>query len=421
MGSYHIVGGHKMYGDITVQGAKNAALPIVIASLLVDGKIALNDFPDIADTKVAIHMLTALGSKVQIVGNSAYIDNENLHYSTFDIELTKKMRSSIMFLGAMLGRFGECVIHYPGGCKLGARPIDLHLEGLKKLGVKIVEEDDCIIASVDKLLGNVIDLSYPSVGATENIIMCAVYAEGETIINNPAREPEIVDLQNFLNEMGAKIRGAGTKKIIIKGVKKLQGNSYKIMPDRIVAGTYMTATAMVGGEVNLYNVNHNNIINIIFNLRKAGAKVKIYDDNSIVTIKSDKRLNSVNNITTNPYPSFPTDMQSQFATMLSIARGQSKIIENIFENRYKHINELNKMGANIVLENDTTIINGVQSLKGTKVEAMDLRGGASLVMAGLFADGNTVVKNSYHILRGYENLDSNLRKLGCKIKHMEDI
>ncbi len=420
MGEYHIVGGNKMEGEITVQGAKNSILPIIAGSILVDEQVIIKNTPKINDTFIAVEMLRSLGSDVKLVGNTLEVHNKDLTNNSIDEELVEQMRSSIIFLGAMIGRFKECQIGYPGGCELGARPIDLHLKGLRALGVEITEKHGYIHAKVKELVGAKITLDFPSVGATENIMLASVYAKGETIIYNPAKEPEIIDLQDFLNMQGADIKGAGTDKIIISGVTKLFPKPYKVMSDRIVTGTYLTACAMVGkgSNITLTNVNIPYVKQIVYKLEEAGCTFKEYEKDKIIMIHSPNILDPIEKLITLPYPGYPTDMQSQMMSLMTVANGTSILVETIFESRNKHISELQKMGAKIFLSNDgmTSVVKGVKKLKGTVVYAKDLRGGASLVLAGLVAEGNSTVKNSYHIERGYEDIARDLSQLGCKIK-----
>ncbi len=423
MGEYHIVGGYKMDGECTVQGAKNAILPILAGSILVDDYVYIENTPKINDTYIAVEMLRALGSTVKINGNKLEINNKKLSSNAIDEELVEKMRSSIIFLGAMIGRFKECQIGYPGGCELGARPIDLHLKGLRALGVEITENHGYIYAKAKKLTGAKITLDFPSVGATENIMLASVLAEGETVIFNPAKEPEIIDLQNYLNSQGAEISGAGTEKIVVNGVKKLFSKPFKVMSDRIVAGTYLVGCAMTGGTITLKDIDIPYIKQIIYKLEEAGCTFKEYEKDNIVMITAPKVLNPIERLITLPYPGYPTDMQSQMMSLMTIANGTSILVETIFESRNKHIGELQKMGAKIFLSNDgmTSVVKGVDKLKGTAVYAKDLRGGASLVLAGLVAEGITCVKNIHHIQRGYEDIVEDLSSLGCKIKRVDTV
>ncbi|MFV0441880.1 MAG: UDP-N-acetylglucosamine 1-carboxyvinyltransferase [Lachnospirales bacterium] len=419
MGEYNIIGGMKMYGEIDIYGAKNAVLPILAGTILVDGEVVLKNTPKISDIIVATEMLRSLGAKIYREEDSLIVNNKELVSNVVDEDLVMQMRCSIVFLGALVGRFKECKIGYPGGCELGSRPIDLHLKGLRALGVTIREEHGFIYAKAEELKGAEINLDFPSVGATENIILASVFAKGITTIYNGAKEPEIVDLQNFLNMCGAKVRGAGTNKIVIEGVEKLNKyNCYEVMSDRIVAGTYIVATAMTGGDVTVKNVDSEQIKPILSKIEEVGCKVTIYEKDKLINIKSQNRLKAFDKLITMPYPAFPTDMQSQMMALATILDGTSIIVETIFESRNKHIGELMKMGGNIILSNDgmTSIIKGVKGLQGTIVTAKDLRGGASLILAGLVAEGNTTVKNSHYVERGYANIEEDLSSLGCKIK-----
>ena len=323
-----------------------------------------------------------------------------------------QMRSTVIMAGAILGRFKEVTFSYPGGCDIGARPIDLHLKSFEKLGINITENAGFIVCKCDKIIGANIDLDFPSVGATENIILASVYAEGETNITNAAMEPEIVDLANCLNKMGAKVEGAGTSNVKITGVKKLKDISYNIMPDRIEAGSLLCMTAITGGKIKLNNVITENIVPILNKLEECGCQIEKSEKS--VSLVAPKKLKAVD-IKTMPYPGFPTDMQSVFASMLTIAKGTSVVVENIFENRYKYMAELKKMGAKITIEGKTAVIKGIRKLTGAKVISTDLRGGAALVTAALAAKGKTEITEIQYILRGYEKLDEKLRMLGANI------
>lgn len=432
MGKYIVSSGNKLSGEIAIGGAKNAVLPIIAGSILNKGVSIIHNCPKISDTFLSIEILKYLGCDVTLNDNTLFIDSSQLNKITLPVEFVTPMRSSIIFLGALLGREKECTIGYPGGCELGKRPIDLHLLGLRSLGAEISEEKECINAKVSTLVGNKINLTFPSVGATENIMLGAVLAEGVTTIVNAAKEPEIVDLQNFLNKMGAKITGAGTDVILIEGVKSLNNVEYTIMPDRIVTGTYMAGTIMTGGEVLFKNINEIVISTFYKELCATGAKFTKSKDG--IFLKSPKIINPIAYLETAPHPGFPTDMQSQMVALLSLARGKdgtdgidnkSTIVENIFESRTKHIDELVKMGANITIDNIGSIgttfnITGVSKLVGTDVYAKDLRGGASLILAGLVADGKTCVHNACYVQRGYENIATDLSSLGADIKFVAD-
>ena len=417
MASIIIKGGNKLNGEVKISGSKNASLPIIAASILSGKKTTLFNVPDIHDTQVTLKILRYLGCKVyknhdRIEINSKYIDKMEVPES-----LMREMRSTVILAGALLGRFREVTFSYPGGCDIGARPIDLHLKSFKKLGINIAEEYGFIRCSCDKIVGADIDLDFPSVGATENIILASVFAQGKTSITNAAREPEIVDLVNILNKMGARISGQGTNVIEIEGVTKLHEVKYRVMPDRIEAGTFLCAGAMAGGKIKITNARTEQLIPIISKLEEAGCQIE--KDNTSVTLQAPKRLKAIE-IKTMPYPGFPTDMQSIFGSMLSFAKGTSIITENIFENRFKYLQELKRMGAKSKQEGNVAIITGVKMLTGAKVKSTDLRGGAAMVLAGLKAKGTTEVTNIEYILRGYEGLETKLRKLGADINLVQE-
>lgn len=417
MASIIIKGGNKLNGEVKISGSKNASLPIIAASILNGKKTTLFNVPNIHDTQVTLKILGYLGCKVyknhdRIEINSKYIDKMEIPEN-----LMREMRSTVILAGALLGRFREVTFSYPGGCDIGARPIDLHLKSFKKLGINIAEEYGFIRCSCDKIVGANIDLDFPSVGATENIILASVFAQGKTSITNAAREPEIVDLVNILNKMGAKISGEGTNVIEIEGVTKLHEVKYRVMPDRIEAGTFLCAGAMAGGKIKITNARTEQLIPIISKLEEAGCQIE--KDNTSVTLQAPKRLKAIE-IKTMPYPGFPTDMQSIFGSMLSFAKGTSIITENIFENRFKYLQELKRMGAKSKQEGNVAIITGVKMLTGAKVKSTDLRGGAAMVLAGLKAKGITEVTNIEYILRGYEGLETKLRKLGADINLVQE-
>lgn len=368
---YIIKGGKKLEGTVKISGSKNASLPIIAATILNAGKTTLYNVPNIHDTQMMFEILKKLGGSVEKKNNKIIIDTSKINNHEIPENLMRQMRSSVILAGSLVGKRKKAVFSYPGGCDIGTRPIDLHLKGFEKLGIIITKNHGNIMCETEKILGDQIDLDFPSVGATENIILASVLAEGTTIINNAAREPEISDLQNFLNKMGAKVTGAGSDKIQIQGVKKLKDVSYNIMPDRIEAGTFLCAAAITGGNIILENVDVNHITPVISKLEDASCKIKV-EKNSI-QINAPKRLKSLE-IKTMPYPGFPTDMQSLFVTMLTIAKGTSIMIENIFENRYKFVPELIRMGAKITIEGKSAIIKGTRKLYGTNVKATDLRG-----------------------------------------------
>lgn len=412
-------GGQKLKGEVQVEGSKNAVLPILAATLLNGGISVIKNCPKLRDVDVTLKILMKLGCKIKVDGSTIIVDSSTINTTNIPVDLAAEMRSSIIFVGPMLSRCKKVVISYPGGCEIGPRPIDLHIKALKSMGAKILDvQGGFIYCSADKLFGTDIHLSYPSVGATENVMLASVFAEGETYIHNAAKEPEIVDLQNFLRAMGADISGAGTGIIHIKGVeRKLKDVEYTIMPDRIVAGTYMIATAITGGEVVINNVIPEHISSIISILNEAGSDIDVSENT--IKISGPARNKAVDIIRTLPYPGFPTDMQAPLVSLLTVAEGTSIVIETVFENRYKHIDELMRMGANITVEGRIAVIKGVQGLKGATVYARDLRGAASLVLAGLVAEGETIVEDIVHLERGYENMDIKLAQLGAIIKRKD--
>lgn len=414
MDTYLITGGNKLSGEILLQGSKNASLPIIAASILIDGISIISRCPNISDTLAMKELLLALGCNVSRNRDELKIDSRTCNKDEIPEDLMKEIRSSIVLMGPMLARHGRVKLTHPGGCEIGARPIDLHLNGLRQLGAEITESHGYITCEAKKLVGAEIDLDFPSVGATENIMLAAALAEGVTVIRNVAREPEIIELQNFLNKAGAKIEGAGSNVIKIKGVSKLYDVAYEVGGDRIVAGTYLCAAAITGGDVLIRGIIPEYLRATLHKLREAGCMIKLLNKEDIL-LKAPERLKAVN-IKTMPFPGFPTDMQSQMVTILSLAQGTSIIMENIFENRYKYISELTKMGANITVEGKTAIINGVEYLTGATVEAKELRGGASLVLAGLVAEGFTNVRGVHYIERGYEKFLENLSGLGAVLK-----
>ena len=413
MKSYIIEGGKKLEGTVKISGSKNASLPILAATILSEKTNKLYNVPQIKDTKTTLEILKLLGCKIK--QNSGKIEINSKHITKTEIpeHLMREMRSTVIMAGALLGRFKEVTFSYPGGCDIGSRPIDLHINAFKKLGVEITEEAGFIKCKANKIIGTNIDLDFPSVGATENIILATVLSTGTTTINNAAMEPEIIDMVQFLKKMGAKIQGEGTNQIIIDGVEKLSGVSYNIMPDRIEAGTILCAVAATGGNVILDNVMPEHLTAVINKLEETGCKIEI--NNKKITLNAPKKLKSID-IKTMTYPGFPTDLQQIFATMLVKASGTSIIVENIFESRYKYISELRKMGAKVTVEGKTAIIKGARKINATTVVCTDLRGGAALVIAGLMAKGKSRVENIGYIQRGYENLENKLGILGAKIK-----
>jgi len=412
MSEYIIKGGRKISGEVTISGSKNAALPIIAASILNKGKTTLYNVPNIHDTQMMFEILNKIGGKVSKKNNKVIIETSKINKYEIPEDLMRQMRSSVIFAGSLVGRYKKATFSYPGGCDIGTRPIDLHLKAFEKLGINIQKNYGNISCICDKITGEKIDLDFPSVGATENAILASCLGEGKTIITNAAREPEIIDLQNFLNKMGAKIKGAGSNKIEINGVKQLKDVSYNIMPDRIETGTFLCIAAMTGGSLKIKNADATHITPVIDKLEESGCKIGTYKN--IIQIEGPKKLKAVD-IKTMPYPGFPTDMQSIFATTMTVAKGTSVIVENIFENRYKYTQELVRMGAKIKVEGKTAVIKGVRKLYGANVKATDLRGGASAVMAGIVAKGMTKVENIEYILREYEKFDKKLQDIGVDI------
>ncbi|MDO5725820.1 MAG: UDP-N-acetylglucosamine 1-carboxyvinyltransferase [Tissierellia bacterium] len=412
-------------GRVRTSGAKNASLPILAAALLGTEDIILEDVPRLRDVTVMCEVLKALGAKVRTYEDGTILINSSgLNNYETKSELMNKMRASFLVMGPLLGRLGKSKNSLPGGCKIGPRPIDLHLKGFKALGARIEEHksydaeqnESYVMASADELIGDRIYLDFPSVGATENIMMAAVLAKGETVIENAAKEPEIVDLSNFLRKLGGNIKGAGTSRITINGVERLKGAKHQIIPDRIEAGTYMVAAAISGGDLVVENVIPNHLSPVIAKLEETGCELTINDEE--IRVKSNKDLKAID-IKTLPYPGFPTDMQAQFMALTTALKGQSVVIETVFENRFMHVNEFRKMGADIKIDGRSAIINGNVPLIGTKVNATDLRSGAALILAGFSAEGKTEIGNIYHIERGYEDVEEKFRSIGGNIKRIE--
>lgn len=418
MEAYIINGGNKLFGEVNVESAKNSLLPLLVATMLTDEQVVLENCPKITDVLSLINIVNYLGVKTNFYGNDLVVDASGINGYEIPKKLTKELRASVFTLGALISRFKKAKISYPGGCDIGKRPIDIHLKGLESLGVKITNTDGYIECFSEKMIGNTVILDYPSVGATENVMMAAVTAKGKTEIRNCAKEPEIVDLMRLLNLMGAKVYGAGTSTILIDGVEKLHGARFKPVFDRIEAGTFMIATAICGGEVQLRNCNLKNISVLAHKLCDNSCKIR--QKNDIIYIQSGGIRKSFH-FSTGPYPDFPTDLQAQASVMACVARGRSIITESVFENRFNHLNELKKMGADFFIKGRTAYIDGVERLSGARVVAKDLRGGAALVLAGLCADGQTVVEGVNHIKRGYYNFDEKLRSLGGDIKITERI
>ncbi|MGL4730207.1 MAG: UDP-N-acetylglucosamine 1-carboxyvinyltransferase [Clostridium sp.] len=418
MEKFIIKGGKRLSGEVKISSAKNSVLPILASTILSGDVCVLNNIPMLEDVHVLYDVLKSLNAKVSVRDdNKLEIDTSNLKLDDVSNELVRKMRASFLIMGAMLARFGYFKISLPGGCNIGSRPIDLHLKGLKSLGADIVTEHGFVEAKADKLKGAKIYLDFPSVGATENIMMAACLAEGETIIENAAEEPEIIDLANFLKSMGAKIYGEGTDTITIVGVDKLLGTEYTPIFDRIEAGTFMIAAVITKSKIKLTNVNEEYLKPVIAKMKEMGVKIDMHKDS--LTIDGTVSLKPTD-IKTMPYPGFPTDMQAQMMSLLSIVKGTSMVTETIFENRFMHVRELVRMGANIKIDGRCAVVEGVKVLTGAEVKATDLRAGACLILAGLGAKGETTVTDIYHIDRGYVKIEEKFQKLGADIKRVEE-
>lgn len=403
-------------GTVTISGSKNAVLPVMAASLLTEEECVIHDVPALSDVFIMNKILESLGAKVKWDQSTASIKTHagNISISETDYELVSQMRASFLVMGPLLARSGKVKIPLPGGCAIGARPIDLHLKGFAAMGAEIVYEHGFVSASAKRLRAARIYLDFPSVGATENILMSACLAKGRTVIENCATEPEIVDLANFLNSIGAKVRGAGTDTIKIDGVKNLHGGTHNIIPDRIEAGTFMVAAAITGGDVELVNVVSDHLKPVIAKLREAG--IVIDESERGLRVRSPKARPRAVDLKTLPYPGFPTDMQAQFVSLLALCEGTSVVTETVFENRFMHIGELKRMGADIKIEGRSAIVEGTDTLQGTQVRATDLRAGAALVLSALVAAGTSEITDIHHLDRGYYLLDEKLRALGARIK-----
>ncbi|MBE5801883.1 MAG: UDP-N-acetylglucosamine 1-carboxyvinyltransferase [Clostridiales bacterium] len=409
-----IHGGRRLTGEWTVHNAKNAVLPIMAAAILTDGKTMLEDCPMLSDVGYMGDILCTLGCDVRREGRTLVIDPQGIVGYEMPDDLAKKIRSSIFLLGPILARFRKATVTFPGGCEIGLRPIDLHLGGLRQLGVTIHEEGGVIHCDGKHMKAGNVHFDYPSVGATENVMMAAVLLRGRTVLHNVAREPEIVDLQAFLNRMGANVQGAGTHTITVEGVRRLGGVSYTPMPDRIVAGTMMAAAAITGGSVLLRNVPVEDMQAVFSKLREMDCVIT--EKERSVTLHAPERLRAFAQLQTQPHPGFPTDMQAQLLALSTLATGTSVLVENVFENRFGHAGDLNRMGANVLVNGRTAVVQGVERLYGTRVVARDLRGGAALTLAGLKARGETIVEQAQLIDRGYEHLETALASLGAEIR-----
>jgi len=412
-----INGGRKLKGDVSVSGSKNAALPIFVATILSPGIFEISNVPFLRDINTTIKVLESLGAKIEGNGNVVKIDTTDLNNVEATYELVKTMRASVLVLGPLLARHGRARVSLPGGCAIGARPIDQHLKGLKALGAEIRLEHGYVEATAKRLKGARINFDMPTVGGTEHLMMTASLAKGVTLLENAAREPEIVDLANMLNRMGARIEGAGTDTIRIDGVSELSPVDYRVMPDRIEAGTFMVAAAITGGDVRISNMQLEHLDALVFKLQDAG--VEIINKNGFVRVKGPKKLRSIN-IKTRPYPGFPTDMQAQFMALMCIADGASVIAENIFENRFMHVSELIRFGADITIDGKSALVKGTRKLSGAPVMATDLRASASLILAGLAAEGQTEITRIYHLDRGYEAIEKKLAGLGADIVRVKE-
>lgn len=421
MDALEIKGDRRLSGDVKVQGSKNSALPILAASLLPEGESIIHNCPDLRDVRTGIKILENLGCRCNYDsrGKTVCVNADSVSGSEIPEELMCEMRSSVMFLGAILSRTRNAKISYPGGCELGPRPINLHLKAFEQLGVIIEEYNGYIFCKIDKVKPGIINLQIPSVGATENIMLLCAVSDGETVIQNAACEPEIEDLQNFLCSMGADIRGAGSSQIVIKGVKKLVPTEYRVIPDRIVATTYICAAACCGGDILLKDVCRKHIGQQLSMLKDSGLNICFEGEN--IRVKAENRISALKLVKTSPYPGFPTDAQALFMASMSTADGTTIFVENIFESRYKHISELTKMGADITAEGRVAVVRGCNFLQGARVQAADLRGGAALVIAGLSAFDKTYISGLKYIERGYEDIEKNFMALGADIKRRKKI
>ncbi len=414
-----INGGVKLHGSVRISGAKNAVLPILAATLLADGPATIENVPHLHDVTTTMELLGCMGVMVSVDEKlSVEVDSSTIENYTAPYHLVKTMRSSILVLGPLLARFGEAEVSLPGGCAIGSRPVDLHIKGLQDMGAEIDVSNGYIHAKAKRLKGARLVLDIVTVTGTENLMMAAALADGTTIIENAAREPEVVDLANFINAMGGKISGAGTDTITIEGVEKLNGTRYRVLPDRIETGTFLVAAAITGGSITVKDTAPKLLDAVIDKLREAGAKVEVGDD--WITLDMEGKRPKAVSVRTAPYPAFPTDMQAQFAALNTIAEGTATVVETVFENRFMHVQELKRMGADIEIEGNTAIIRGVDGLTSAPVMATDLRASASLIIAGLVASGETEVQRIYHIDRGYENIEEKLALLGAKIRRTHE-
>ena len=417
MDKLQIQGGVPLEGEVRISGAKNATLPILAGALLADGPVVVGNVPHLKDVTTTVELLGGMGATVTIDERMRIeVDPTTVRDYSAPYELVKTMRASILVLGPLVARYGRADVSLPGGCAIGARPVNIHVAGLQALGADITIDGGYIRARASRLRGARLVLDTVTVTGTENLMMAATLAEGETVIENAAREPEVVDLANFLISMGAKIRGAGSDKIVVEGVERLSGTSYEVLPDRIESGTYLVAGAITGGHVRIKNARPDHLDAVLVKLQEAGAQVGV-GDNWVEVDMRGRRPRAID-VRTAPYPAFPTDMQAQFAALNTVADGVGTITETIFENRFMHMLEMRRLGAEIRLEGNTAIIHGVSRLKAAPVMATDLRASASLVLAGLIADGRTEIERIYHIDRGYEAIEEKLSQLGAQIKRV---
>lgn len=414
MNALRIHGGRRLTGEWRVHSAKNAVLPIMAASILTGEETHLEECPELVDVAYMADILRTLGCRIHSGDGALTIDPQSLNRHEMPDALAKKIRSSIFLLGSILARFRKATVTFPGGCEIGLRPIDLHLSGLRQLGVDVREEGGLIRCDGRHMRAGTVHFDYPSVGATENVMMAAALLKGRTVLSNVAREPEITDLQNFLNAMGARISGAGTHTVTVEGMDRLRGVSYCPMPDRIVAGTLLAAAAATGGDIRLTNVPCRDLYAVFTKMREMGCEID--EEESAVRLCAPQRLTAFQQLQTQPHPGFPTDMQAQMLALAAMAKGTSVVVENVFENRFAHAGDLNRMGANVLVNGRTAVVQGVDMLYGTHVTARDLRGGAALVIAGLAARGETLVERAELIDRGYERLEEMLGALGAEIR-----